>query len=307
MGIVKKDAYFKSSTGMNNIHCCIWEPETEPKGVVQLAHGVAEHIERYDRFARFLCDNGYVVCGNDHLGHGKSVESLVQLGFFADDQGDKRLVEDMHILASIMHRRYPSLPYFLFGHSMGSLCARVYAAQFGEELSGVVFCGTGQLPSALLLAKDPIDSLTERFGVAAPIPGNVFALVNKLAVKNPRTENDWLSVNEENVDKYNQDPLCGFPLRLGGLRDLLTLSLNACSDSWAGKVPMELPILMISGAKDPVGFNGKGVIDVCDKLEKVGHQPEVILYPGDRHEILNEDDSDRIFNDVLAWLTRQAV
>ena len=144
MAIIKKDAYFLSSTGINKIHCIIWQDtEKEPKGIFQIAHGVAEHIERYDEFARVLVNEGYIVCGNDHLGHGKSVESEDDLGFFAEEDGDVRMVDDMHILHNIMIKKYPSLPYYLFGHSIGSFCARVYAASFGFELSGLILCGTG--------------------------------------------------------------------------------------------------------------------------------------------------------------------
>ena len=196
---------------------------------ILLAHGVAEHIERYDTFARFLCANGFLVCGNDHLGHGKSGNSMDDLGFFAEENGDVRMIDDMHMLYMIMHKRYPDVPYYLFGHSMGSFCARVYAAEFGNELDGVVFCGTGQLPEVSLLMVDPIKALTKKLGTKAAIPGDMFALVNKVAVKNPRTQSDWLSCNPENVDAYINDPLCGFPLKMGGVRDLVCLAVKATS------------------------------------------------------------------------------
>ena len=112
MSVIKKEAYFLSSTGVNKIHCRIWQDdETEPKAVFQITHGVSEHIERYDEFACFLAQNGYIVCGHDHIGHGKSVESLDDLGFTAEEDGDLRMIDDMHILYSIMHKRYPTLPY----------------------------------------------------------------------------------------------------------------------------------------------------------------------------------------------------
>ncbi|MCQ2463158.1 MAG: alpha/beta hydrolase [Clostridia bacterium] len=299
---MKKEAYFISSTYVNKIHCLIRIPdEGEIKGIVQIAHGVAEHIGRYEEFAAFLCSHGYIVCGNDHLGHGLSVESPAELGFIAEQDGDVRLVDDMHILYNIMHKKYPTLPYWLFGHSMGSLCARIYASHFAEELSGVIFCGTGEAPAAALLAVDPINAAVERFGARAAVPGNIFAIVNKFAVKDARTKNDWLSVNAENVDRYNSDPLCGFPLSLSGLRDTLVLATKASDIS----IPPELPVMLISGAKDPVGLNGKSVIDVCEKLEKAGSKPVVILYPGDRHEILNEDDREKVFNDVLKFIEKK--
>lgn len=303
MSIIKKEAYFISSTGFNKIHCCIWQSdEKEPKGVFQIAHGVSEHIERYDEFARVLANKGYIVCGNDHLGHGKSVETLDDLGFFAEEDGDVRMVDDMHILYNIMHKRYPELPYYLFGHSMGSFCARVYAANFAYELSGLILCGTGELPSAAVVLEEPIRLLCRKLGARASVPNSIADKLTNIGIKDPKTNKDWLSVNEENVARYIADPLCGAELKLGGVRDLLSLANSACTDDWAYMIPPTLPILLISGAKDPIGFNGKGVINVCDNLEDAGHEPKVILYPGLRHEILNEDEREAVYHDILEWL-----
>mgnify|MGYP000579784161 FL=1 len=147
MAIIRKEAYFNSSTGKNKIHCMIWQDDAvKPIALFQIAHGMSEHIERYDDFACFLAGHGFIVCGNDHLGHGKSVNSLDDLGYMDDKNGHIRMVDDMHILHHIMHKRYPDLPYFLFGHSMGSFLSRSYAAHFGKELAGAIFCGTGELP-----------------------------------------------------------------------------------------------------------------------------------------------------------------
>ncbi|MGN0463384.1 MAG: alpha/beta fold hydrolase, partial [Acutalibacteraceae bacterium] len=250
MSITVKDAYFNSSTGTDKIHCVIWEDgEKEKKGVFQIAHGVAEHIMRYDDFARFLASNGYVVCGNDHLGHGLSVKSMDDLGYFADKDGDVRLVDDMHILHNIMQKRYPDLPYYLFGHSMGSFCARVYAADFGEELSGLILCGTGELPSAAILGEEPIKMLADRINPRIRI--NALSIMGRLTAGKDGGVNDWLSFNKENVEKYNADPLCGFSLTLAGNRDMISLMNSACNPGWASRVPLGLPILLISGAKDP--------------------------------------------------------
>lgn len=304
MSIIKKDAYYRSSTGRNNIHCCIWMKEgTEYKGIFQIAHGVSEHIDRYDDFARFLAENDYIVCGNDHLGHGKSVDCLEDLGFIAEEDGDLRMVDDMHILYKIMNKRYPSLPYFLFGHSMGSFCARVYATAFYPELSGLIICGTGELPSAAVVLEEPVKFLCKKMGPKAKVPANLLNKLSNIGIKDPRTPQDWLSRNEENVNAYIADPLCGADLTLGAVRDILSLANTCCTDEWAFLLPPTLPILLISGAKDPIGFSGRGVINVCDNLEAAGHEPKVILYPGDRHEILNEDDKDVVYTDILAWLT----
>ena len=305
MAIIRKDAYFLSSTGINKIHCRIWQDdEKEPKAVFQIAHGVSEYIERYDEFACFLASNGYVVCGNDHLGHGKSVDSFDDLGFTAEEDGDLRMIDDMHILYSIMHKRYPTLPYYLFGHSMGSFCARVYATSFWNELSGLILCGTGELPSVAVVMEEPIKLLCKKLGTRASVPAALLDKMQTLLIRDAKTSKDWLSRNEENVQNYINDPLCGADFKMSLVRDLISIANTACTDEWAYLVPPTLPILLVSGAKDPVGMNGKGVINVCDNLEDAGHTPTCYLYPGDRHEILFEDDREKIFGDILAWLEK---
>lgn len=304
MAIIKKEAYYVSSTGINNIHCCIWQDDSTPaKAVFQIAHGVSEHIDRYDDFARFLASNGFIVCGNDHLGHGKTASSFEEMGFFAEEDGDLRLVDDMHILSLIMKKRYPALPLILFGHSMGSFCARVYASSFGNEINGLILCGTGELPASAVVLEEPIRFLCKKLGVNAEIPGSLLDKVSTIGIKDKKTDKDWLSRNEANVQAYINDPLCGNSIKLGGVRDILSLANTACSTVWASTLPEGLPIMIISGAKDPIGFNGKGVIAVCDNLEDAGFEPNVILYPGDRHEILNEEAHENVYNDILSWLT----
>ena len=302
MSIIKKEAYFMSSTCTDKIHCSIWtNDEKEPIGVFQIAHGVSEHIERYDEFARYLADKGFVVCGNDHLGHGLSVNNPEDYGFMAEKDGDVRMVDDMHILTLIMKKRYSELPYFLFGHSMGSLCARVYAANFGSELKGLILCGTLDVPDSAVVLEETLKYLCEKLGPRTKVSNSLFDKINTIGIKDKKTDKDWLSVNEENVERFILDPLCGNDLKLGGVRDLISLANSACCASWALRVPYGLPILIISGAKDPIGFNGKGVIAVSDSLEEAGLEPKVIMYPGYRHEILNEDNRESVYEDVYKW------
>ncbi|MDR1629381.1 MAG: lysophospholipase [Oscillospiraceae bacterium] len=306
MAIIRKEAYFNSSTGKNKIRAMIWQDEkVSPVGVLQIAHGVSEHIERYDDFARVLAENGFVVCGNDHLGHGKSVNALGDLGYLAEKNGHFRMVDDMHILYKIMHKRFPDLPYFLFGHSMGSFCARVYSAVFGHTLAGAIYSGTGQFPVAAAAVKGPLDKLVKKFGAdkSAGSFMDVLGRVQSLPFEDGKEDAlAWLSRDKENREEYRDDPLCGAPLKLGGIRDLIFIGLEASRPNWASKLPLDLPVLLISGAKDPVGGNGKGVLAVADALEEVGIEPTVILYPNDRHEILQEDDKEKVYADVLKWL-----
>ena len=307
MSVIRKQAFYNSSTGENEIRTLIWEDDSvDKKAVVQISHGMAEHIGRYDDFARFLASNGFVVCGNDHLGHGLSVSSEYDYGYFAEYDGDKRLVDDMHILQLIMKKRYPSLPYFIFGHSMGSLCARVYAMHFGDEIDGTVFCGTLDIPKVSPALLPAINKLVDRFGAHADVEKIVNAVqkVQVLLTRDERAAVSWLSTNSENWDKYEEDEMCGFPFKLGGYRDLYALACEACGNGWADCIRKDLPIMLISGALDPVSFNGRTAIRVGDELTIAGHTVEPILYPGIKHEILNEKNNGLVYNDILDFLNK---
>ncbi len=304
MAVIRKEAYFSSSNGVNKIRTLIWQDDKKtPVGVVQIAHGVAEHIGRYDDFAHFLAENGFVVCGNDHLGHGKSIDNETDLGYVYE--GDHvNMVRDMNTLHNIMAKRYPDAPYIIFGHSMGSFLARIYAANFGDRLSGAVFCGTGQLPAPVLALRDPVEALMDKMAENSSAPASISNLFGKLTQKMFKGDSEfaWLSRNKENIESYIADPLCGFPFTSALTKELLILAVKASAPDWASKLPVELPILLISGAKDPVGMNGRGVLAVSDLLVEAGNEPEVILYPADRHEILNEDDNDKVYGDILKFL-----
>ncbi|MCL2513525.1 MAG: alpha/beta hydrolase [Oscillospiraceae bacterium] len=305
MSIIKTTAYYNSSTGKDKIFARTWRGgETQPKAVIQLAHGACEHSGRYDGFAKFLAGNGFVVCANDHLGHGKSAASISAMGYTAENGGYIRMTDDMHILSNIMRKKYPGLPYFLFGHSMGSFLARLYMANFGDELSGAVICGTNYIPKSVQPAQGIVWQLFKTFDsdkFAAAVSEGGQRLMSLLA-GGGFNKLDWVSKSEENRLNYTSDPLITENFKPSGLRDLLVLAVEASKPGTIAKTPSDLPILMISGAKDPVGFSGKSVIALADAFEAVGIEPTVIIYPGDRHEILNEADNDKIYNDILKWL-----
>ncbi len=306
MSLVKKEAYYNSSTGVNKIRALIWyDDEIDHVAVFQIAHGVGEHIGRYDDFAKFLASKGFVVCGNDHIGHGKSVNSEDELGFTAEEEGYRRFVDDMHILHNIMHKRYPELPYFLFGHSMGSFCARLYAGAFGSELSGLIICGTGQVPSGFDFLVNSLSALARKMGPRT-VNHALASSLNKFScfgIRDKTSDLDWLSFDKQNVENYKNDPLCGHELSMAGIRDLCSVGILASDKLWPATVPTDLPILIISGAKDPIGFNGKGPVAVADALKVTGHEPEIIVYPHCRHEILNEEEyKEKVYLDILGWL-----
>lgn len=306
MSVIQKEAYFMSTTGQHKIRCLIWQDDDVlPIGVIQIAHGISEHIGRYDEFARYLASNGFIVCGNDHLGHGKSAGTIEELSLMPKD-GSVRIIDDMHKLYNIMSKRYPELPYFMFGHSMGSFCARIYISLFGEDLAGAVICGTGEVPTAVTFLEKPIDYIVEKIGPDKKYDSitKMFGKISNVGIKNPKTLSDWLSINEENVKNYLNDPLCGATFSLGECRTLVSFVVDACARDWAYKVPTSLPLFLIAGAKDPVGLFGVGVQATCDNLRTAGHEPYMILYPEARHEILNEisEIKNQVYFNVLQWL-----
>ena len=306
MAIIRKEAYYSSNDGMHKVRALIWADEAaDPIGVLQIAHGVCEHIARYDAFARYLAEAGFVVCGNDHLGHGKTSATISDLGWM--EPGDHlNMLRDMNTLYRIMHKRYPSVPYFLFGHSMGSFLARLYAAQFHEDLAGLILCGTMQLPPPVLLMNDPVQKLLDRLPEQFSMGDLSNAAFGKITKKLLKEEDDlaWISKNKHNLENWRADPYCGFPIGNELARELVTLAVKACMPGTVHALPADYPVMVISGGKDPVGFFGRGVIAFTDQLMETGVIPEVILYPGDRHEILNEEDNAKVFADVVSFLLK---
>ncbi len=304
MSVIKKEAYFMSSNGYTKIRTLIWEDdEAEHIGIFQIAHGLSEHIDRYDEFARFLASDGFVVCGNDHIGHGKSASTFDELGNFGEKDTYVRMIDDMHILHNIMVKRNPGLPYYLLGHSMGSFCARLYAQNFGYELSGLIICGTGNFSDKFAPLEIAAEIAADKIGrdKRSDIAGELFGTVTS-KIYGDQDIRAWLSLSRANREKYSADPLCGGDITLGSSLTVMKLALKASSKQWYDTFPVELPVLLISGAKDSVGMFGRGVLQVCDGLESRSVETEMILYPGMRHEILNEDDHEKVFGDIRKWL-----
>lgn len=301
----KEEFYYPSADGITQIHAIKWVPSEKVIGIVQIAHGMAEHIERYDEFARFLAAKKFLVCANDHLGHGKSVISQDRLGFFAEENGWEKVVEDMYTLTCKIKEDYPDKPYILMGHSMGSFMSRYYAAKYGEGLTGLILTGTGSgTPFINFVIKYVQKKMNEngKLTVANDIDKKVFGKYNKKAY--PRhSDYDWLSRDADEVDKYINDPLCGFVFTYGGFFDLFSLIKEVSGKKWAEQVPQDLDIYFFSGDMDPVGNYSHGVVKVVDWLTATGHRRIYSkFYEGGRHEMLNESNRVSVKRDVLKWL-----
>lgn len=294
-----------SATGLAKLNVRIWEPEGRPKAVLQIVHGMAEHIDRYDEFAGFFTQNGILVLGADIAGHGKSIAENGVKGYFGESDGWGALVGDIRSIYLNIKKVYDDIPYFLFGHSMGSFLARTYAARHGDDMDGFIFCGTaGNNPSV------PIAKLIARYEIKkngptaqSPLLDNLsFGSFNK-AFRPNRAKFDWLSVNEENVDKYVADENCGYVFTAGGFRDLFSGLGEIGAKDWPDRVAKK-PILLIAGMNDPVGANGKGPAQVAKRLAAAGRDVTLKLYPGMRHEIHNENGREQVYRDILSFIEK---
>ena len=304
-----QDFYFQSSTGRTSIHALKCVPDSKPRAVVQIAHGIAEHIDRYRPFMEFLADNGFVAAGNDHLGHGKSIRVPEEQGFFAEKDGWWRVVDDMDKLHDIMSNEYPELPYVLFGHSMGSFLTRTYLIKHPDKYDGVILSGTGHQSPALVLggnaAASVMAKLNGAMGDGAKLDSLAFgSYLNK--IENPRTKFDWLSRDTEQVDKYIADPLCGFVGKIGLYRDMMQGIKFITDKKNIAQMNKEKPVYFMSGDGDPVGDYGKGVERAYEAFCDAGlHDVFMRLYPGGRHEMLNETNKEQVYQDILSWLNEK--
>lgn len=303
-----RESFTIPSNGIGRLHCCRWMPEGEPKAVLQIVHGIAEYIERYDDFARFLNGLGYVVVAEDHMGHGQTVGAEGTQGYF--EGGWFTAVSDSYALLRKTKAEYPQIPYVLFGHSMGSFMARTILEVYPDSgIAAAVICGTGWQPRAILPGAIGICQLAcKRVGEKNPsdtLQNMVFGGYNK-RVEHPRTEFDWLTRDAKEVDAYIAHPSCGFTATTGLLRDMLTGIRFIEQKQNLAKMDKDLPVLFIAGGDDPVGNYGKGVTRAAAEFKKAGMKHvSCRLFPLGRHEILNEINRQEVYDFVAKWLGEQ--
>lgn len=302
----KREFTFPSADGKTQIHAVEWLPVGEVKAVLQICHGVAEYILRYEDFALFLNSKGIAVVGHDHIGHGNSVAPGAPRLYFGAEGSWNWVVADIESRRKLASQAFPGVPYFLMGHSMGSFLARTYLIQYPGQVDGAVIMGTGQMSPALITGGMLLAAVIGKLGGMDKPSGLVdkiaFGPYNKPFAPN-RTDLDWLSKNPDNVDAYIADSLCGGAATPGLFREMLSgISIITDSDE-AKKMNLHKPVLFISGAMDPVGDCSKGVEKAYAMFQKIGVEDVSIkLYPELRHEILNEDCREQVYADIFAWL-----
>lgn len=303
----RKEFYFPSSDGLTPIHAVEWQVEN-PIGVLQISHGVSEYALRYEPFAQYMNSKGFAVVANDHIGHGLSLADGAAPLYFGRHDGWQHVVDDIYTLRDMTGKKYPELPYFLLGHSMGSFIARTYLIRYPGTLSGAIIMGTGQQSPALILSGRTFAKIEgRRIGFdkfSSMMDKLVFGAYNKKFAPN-RTPFDWLSVNEENVDAYIADPLCG-DASVGLFFDMLGGIGFVGKQSNVNTMNVNTPILFTAGDQDPVGDMGNGVKKAYASFQKAGvRDVSLKLYPGLRHEILNESRREEVYDDLWKWIEQR--
>jgi alpha-beta hydrolase superfamily lysophospholipase len=305
----KEERGILSSDCRHTLHVISWIPEGEVKAVLQIVHGMVEFIDRYDTFARYLCDQGIAVIGHDHLGHGLTAGCDEDLGYFAAEGGAELLIQDMHLVTEAMIQEYPAVPHMIMGHSMGSFCLRKYLTRYGNQVDGAIIMGTGDMALAAVLAGKTMSAglirLKGKRYRSEKLTAMVFGGYLK-HIENVRTPMDWLTKDTDIVDAYLHNKYNTFRFTAGAYHDFFEILEYVTRETDIEKIPRELPILLVSGKEDPVGSWGAGPAHLAARYEKLGFQNVTLkLYEGDRHEILNETDREQVEEDLGNWILEQ--
>ena len=302
----EREFYLPSSDGMHQLRCMEWIPDGTINAVLQITHGMVEHIERYREFCVWMAERGIVVIGHDHLGHGKTVSNREEFGYFGSKEGMTHVVKDIRRVTVYSKKKYPDQKLILLGHSMGSFLARKYLSVYKDGPDGFILMGTGAPPEALVSAGSLLA------GTMRKLKGEMYRspLLYKLSLGNynakfkpVKTPYDWLTRDESLSKDFGEDESCQFIFTTAAYQDFFRLILNVAKEEMAGHARTDAPILIISGDNDPVGDSGKGVRKVYERLHKAGvDRLEMVLYEGARHEILHEINRQEVFEDLYEWI-----
>lgn len=300
---------FPSSDGKTTIDAVKWIPEDgNYHAILQICHGMVEYIDRYKHFAEFLNEHGYLVVGHSHLGHGASVLSKDDWGYFADKDSPSVLIKDMHTLRTMIQSENEGVPYFMLGHSMGSYLLRRYLTVHNDDLRGAIIMGTGCVEDNIAKMGKNLCSIMAKFMGWRHRSKFVNSLVfggpyKQYDMDGTNPENNWLTRDAEVVKAYYGEPRCRFLFTLNGYHMLMDTVYYDNQMENIKKTPAKLPIFIVSGQDDPVGDMGEGVKKVYYKYDEAGMKDITYkLYENDRHEILNELDKDVVFEDIRSWM-----
>lgn len=299
----KTSVSFASVNSIHTLKGSLYIPDSQPKGIFHHVHGMTDHRERYDSFLREMCDNGYICIAYDNLGHGETARDESELGYFAKKDGYKLLAEDVASVAQQMKERYPGLPYYLMGHSMGSFIVRLAVSLHPETADKLIVMGTGGPNPAFIPALGLIDINRAIYGekhISPFLESIAFGEYNKRFVGK---SGDWLSKNPEIRKAFDKDKFCNFHFTVSALHDLVKLNAIVNSKEWFESINKKMPVFLISGKDDPVGDYGKGVFAVYKRLKAAGANVQLKLYRDNRHELLNDTARDKVIADILGFIS----
>lgn len=310
--MIREDFQFLSKDAKTKIHGVRWLPDDGVvHGVVQLVHGMQEYIGRYEELAEFLTGHGFLAVGHDHLGHGQSVRDQRYMGYFCKSSPSDVLVEDIYQVTAITKSAYQGLPYFIFGHSMGSYLLRKYLTMYSRDIDGAIICGTGSVPDGACRLGMALCAFIALFRgwhyrsslVKKAVFGKSYA---GFCMDGSVPEKSWLCTDAERVKKYYSDPLCTFDFTVNGFYGLFSTVSYDNQEKYVRQIRPELPIFIISGSEDPVGDAGIGVKRVYRQYKKAGLKNVTMkLYEGDRHELVNEPDRTTVYADIWGWISKE--
>ena len=305
---MKKVFKLPSRDGIHQLHVVMWLPEGKARAVLQISHGMVEYIERYEEFAAYANQAGIVVVGNDHLGHGDTVRSEEEYGYFCKSHRSATVVADLHRVTVATKKRYPELPYFLLGHSMGSFLARRYVLTYGKELTGAIICGTGRVSEVEMFLGTILQSIIENWKGSKYrskcFNQVIFGNYNKKVVK-PKSKNDWMCSDRSVIVKKDSEQKCNFIFTMNGFRTLFETLAYIQKEKNIKKIPKSLPMFFIAGSEDPVGDYAKDVRALYEQYKAMGMDEMALkIYDGYRHEILMEVEKQEVFRDVMEWMDR---
>lgn len=309
----KEEFSFGSRDGVTDLHAVMWVPKQEnPLCILQIIHGMNEYIERYDAFASYLAERGVLVVGDDHLGHGKSVPEGGTYGYFCENDPATVLVRDEHRLKKLVESKYPKTPYLILGHSMGSFILRNYITRYGSGIDGAIICGTGTPAEKELIAGSVVTWILGKLCGPRYVSRFVYQMTNRAYMDGKGkncSEFDWICSDPDVVKAYEKDPLCGgFTFTVSAYHTLYELARRMKKKENMDKIPKKLPVLIVSGAEDPVGEKGVAPKQLYDAyLNMDMTKVSLKLYNGARHEILNEKIKETIYEELYSWVEMIAV
>ncbi len=302
----KNQLFVMSNDGVTNIHKVIWEPDNEVFGIVQVIHGIAEHIDRYEELARYLTDRGMLVVGIDLVGHGLSTNNGNKKMYFGGEGSYNYVLEDINECYKNIKEMYPNVPYTMLGFSLGSLLLRTYLINYPNNLDGSIIVGTNMLGSYQISSGySVVKKEARKYGeinATEKIRDLTYGLYNKKFKPN-KTEFDWLSSNPQIIDLFINDPLCGDYITIGLYREMLSLMKYSGDKNYIKKMNKIKPILVLAGSDDNFGDCGKDSSKLADVFKKSGiSDVSLKIYPSLRHDILHDIDSNIIYQDIYNWL-----